>query len=166
LQWTPPPGSTPLRARLFKEGPCFDSSPPPPPSGITLGHHAFSPWIPLYNDSKNSIQLQHRETGAVRDAPWVSLRTDGGRVYFANLLTWHTRWLPPDGWMNGWVRRVDVESLAACSSSRNEQWEISTEQYCIRVDGGTPYLYEPEQGLPQYKADKHDSPCTFPRAAP
>ena len=56
-QWTPPPGSTPFRTRLFKEIPCFDSPPPLAPSGITLGHQPFTPWIPLYNDSKNSIQL-------------------------------------------------------------------------------------------------------------
>ena len=39
------------------------------------------------DDEANSVYLVSLTTGAVRSAPWISARTGGGAVFFANLLT-------------------------------------------------------------------------------
>ena len=59
--------------------------------------------MPLFEDVDNKIFLYHTETetGRVRAAPWISLRGEGGCVFFANLVTRKTRWLPPRTWMPG-----------------------------------------------------------------
>ena len=60
----------------------------------------------LYRDASHEVLLLNTRTGAIRNAPWVSLRTPGGCVYFANLITGQTRWLPPAGWMQEWRARI------------------------------------------------------------
>jgi len=112
-QWEPPPGSTPLRTRLLSQPAvgapdslavdttCFTQPPPPFPPGLSFGTLFRSSWVALYDDGNNTVRLFNSETGAVRLAPWICLRTDAGRVYFVNLLTNHTRWLPPTRWMQG-----------------------------------------------------------------
>jgi len=144
------PGSAPERTP-------FQSPPPPLPTGITLGDHERAPaWLPLYSDTNHVIRLRHRKTGALRYAPWVSLRTRDGCVYFANLVTGVTRWLPPKTWMRGWISRLNQEPR-----NRNLA-EIDWQEARLRVDGGAPYIYEPEHGLPQYEANSDDSPYSFP----
>jgi hypothetical protein len=61
--------------------------------------------MPLFEDVDNKIFLYRTETGSVRASPWVSLRDEGGCVFFANLVTRETRWLPPMIWMPGWISR-------------------------------------------------------------
>ena len=62
-------------------------------------------WMSLFEDVDNKIFLYHTETGSARAAQWISLRDEGSCVYFANLVTRETRWLPPRTWMPGWVLR-------------------------------------------------------------
>ena len=52
-------------------------------------------WAAIYRDGVHEVFLVHQQTGAVRHAPWIALRTRDGLAYFANLLTRETRWLPP-----------------------------------------------------------------------
>ena len=55
--------------------------------------------------------------------------------------------------MRGWISRRPVP--------RNS--DLGWEDARLRVDGGAPYMYEPEHGLPQYKATSDDSPFfSFP----
>ena len=130
------------------------------------------------------MRLLNRVTGAVRDAPWIALRTAGGAVYFANLLTGRTRWLPPHRWMEGWISRRVVtgipvptdDSAAArayddavgglpwleCARGRrvDDREPLPPIISRLRVDGGAPYM--DETGLPQYTPDAFDW-GTFPR---
>ena len=69
-------------------------------------------WATIYRDQVNEVFLVHQQTGAIRNAPWIALRTRDGRAYFANLLTRETRWLPPHLWMHGWVSRLEVYSAS------------------------------------------------------
>ena len=99
-QWEPPPGSTPLRARPLSElsaDEAFGGPPPRFPQGIGLEAQSLrgTGWLPIFEDADNKVLLYHTETGCVRAAPWVSLRTGGGCVFFANLVSQETRWLPP-----------------------------------------------------------------------
>jgi hypothetical protein len=164
--WFAPAGSTPLESRNLNEY-CVDGEPEvfdrPPPcldDKVSLGSLDATPWIPLFDDSSNRVRLYHRETGAVRDAPWISLRTPGGCVYFANLVTRLTRWFPPRHWMEGWVSRPHSNwsghSQAAtgsplcrsecCPSYSRGMLPISIARQ--RVDGGAPYL--DGRGQPQW----------------
>ena len=70
--------------------------------------NSCSPWLPLFDDSNDRVLLYHTHSGAVRNAPWISLRTPAGRVYFVNLVTSQVRWLPPHLWMQSWVSRSHV----------------------------------------------------------
>ena len=102
-QWDPPPGSTPLQPSVFADVPAFSSQPPPYPVGVGLGSLRGTRWEPLYEDARNRVRLYNVDTGAIRDAPWISLRTAAGCVFFANLVSEETRWLPPRRWMAGWL---------------------------------------------------------------
>jgi hypothetical protein len=117
----------------------------------------------------------------VRDAPWIALRTRDGCIYFANLLTRETRWLPPHLWMHGWVSRR-VSRTGTCTASdlcRSHMSRVldsgGRDLPCDgrkplppsvafqRVEGGAPYMYEPTHGTPQYPPDKSwDSQLTYP----
>ena len=56
--------------------------------------------------------------------------------------------------MRGWISRRSYDY-----NPRN--YDLRWEDARLRVEGGAPYMYEPEHGLPQYEA-KYDSPFTFP----
>ena len=138
-----------------------------------------SNWTALYRDASHEVMLLNTRTGAIRDAPWISLRTSGGCVYFANLITGQTRWLPPAGWMQGWRARIYFP-LGTPTQDESDNGALSIEWHSERaydersglmflgtegrrhVEGGAPYLYEARQGIPQYPPDAFDSPQTYP----
>ncbi len=100
-RWEPPPGSTPIHARPLGElsaSEAFGVPPPLFPAKLNMEAQSLH-WtglMPLFEDvPDNKIFLYHTETGCVHAAPWVSLRDKGGCVFFANLATRNTRWLPP-----------------------------------------------------------------------
>ena len=43
--------------------------------------------MPLFDEVNNKIFLYHTKTGSVRAAPWISLRNEGGCIYFIKLVT-------------------------------------------------------------------------------
>jgi hypothetical protein len=48
-------------------------------------------WMPIFRDREEETLLLNLDTGAHRAAPWVSLRTEYGGIFFANLWTRETR---------------------------------------------------------------------------
>ena len=115
-------------------------------------------WMPIFRDRKEETLLLNLDTGALRAAPWVSLRTEYGGIFFANLWTRETRWFPPHLWMEGWIERccynerVRGPEQLMCSSldERSPLLRSMLDLHAgrMRVDGGAPYLHE--RGLPQY----------------
>ena len=179
--WYPPDGSTPLVPRLFPDvPPVSEERPPRLPSQVGMNSLAGTGWAAIYRDGAHEVFLVHQQTGAVRHAPWIALRTRDGLAYFANLLTRETRWLPPHLWMHGWVSRLDVESASAPAAADDRLMSrvLSTggrELPCDgrkplppplgrqHVEGGAPYMYEPSLGVPQYPPDERwDSQLTYP----
>jgi hypothetical protein len=180
--WYPPDGSTPLVPRLFPDvPPVSEERPPRIPLQMGLNSLAHTGWASIFCDGSHEVLLVHQQTGAVRDAPWIALRTRDGCVYFANLLTRETRWLPPHLWMHGWVSRRLPSSLAGTASNlcRSHMSSVldndGRDLPCDgrkplppsvafqRVEGGAPYMYEPTHGTPQYPPDKSwDSKLTYP----
>ena len=163
-QWNAPTGSTkleprPLLARALAEPPCF-----PPGLGFAALHG--TQWFPLYSDRRDRVHLYHAETGAVREAPWVSLRHHRhGVVYFANLFTQETRWFPPRRWMEGWVSRPHGELAnlqdVLFAGHRLDAHRLPLALARQRIEGGAlPLLYE--RGVPQYPPDADDTPDTHP----
>jgi hypothetical protein len=122
------------------------------------------------------VLLVHQQTGAVRDAPWIALRTRDGCIYFANLLTRETRWLPPHLWMHGWVSRTKISDSRSSGSTMSQILDNGRDLPCDgrkplppliafkRVEGGAPYMYESTHGAPQYPPDESgwDSQLTYP----
>jgi hypothetical protein len=145
----------------------FVMTPPsfPPGLGYTALHG--TQWYPLYQDHQGRVRLYHAETGAVREAPWISLRSVIGLVFFANLETHETRWFPPHRWMEGWISRpnmsrphgVMLDSLF--DGHRLSQQLLPLVLARQRVEcGAPPSLYE--RGLPQFAHDDDDTPDTHP----
>ena len=150
------------------------SSLPPP---LRDQHQINSPelvrdcsWMPIFEDCEHGVLMMNLQTGAVREAPWISLRTHHGLTFFANLTTRETRWFPPYTWMDGWVERAqsirDGRGPTAVSNSmlparspllRNV---LEPRASRLRVDGGAPYLCT--HGVPQYLADELDTARTHP----
>ena len=187
-QWFPPDGSTPLVSRRFPTAPPVSEHPPPRlPPQMGLNNLAFTGWMAIYRDATNEVLLLHQQTGAVRYAPWICLRTRDGRVYFANLVTRETRWLPPHLWMRGWVSRVSSScgtatsrlapsdmadiapfqlSDAICDDPRllpcDTRRPLHPSLACRRVEGGAPYLYEMSHGVPQYHPEPWDDQSSYP----
>ena len=176
--WYPPDGSTPLVPRLFPDvPPVSEERPPRIPLQMGLNSLAHTGWASIFCDGAHEVLLVHQQTGAVRDAPWIALRTRDGCIYFANLLTRETRWLPPHLWMHGWVSRTGT-----CTPSDLHRSEMSRvldndgrDLPCDgrkplppsvafqRIEGGAPYMYEPMHGTPQYPPDERwDSQLTYP----
>jgi hypothetical protein len=115
--WEPPGGSVPLATReLELAAGAFRELPPCLDAKIRLNALHETEWLLLREDATheaaNSLRLIGKVTGAVRDAPWVSLLSAEGVIYFANLLTRETRWFPPHRWMEGWVSRPPVDAAA------------------------------------------------------
>ena len=112
----------------------------------------------------------------MRDAPWIALRTRDGCIYFANLLTRETRWLPPHLWMHGWVSRTKISDSRSSGSTMSQILDNGRDLPCDgrkplppliafkRVEGGAPYMYESTHGAPQYPPDESgwDSQLTYP----
>ena len=178
--WYPPDGSTSLVARLFPEvPPVSEERPPRIPSQVGLNSLTYTGWAPIFRDGTHEVFLVHQQTGAVRSAPWIALRTRDGRAYFANLLTRETRWLPPHLWMQGWVSRLEIDSASPASADIGSMSQalssggrdlpcdcrrpLPTLVGRQRVEGGAPYMYEPTLGVPQYPPDERwDSQLTYP----
>ena len=169
VSWHAPRGSTPLTTVSLIPADFSDRPPPCLHPSIQLGALDGTPWEPIFQDSSDRVLLFHRLTGAIREAPWIALRTSGGRAYFANLLTRETRWFPPRLWMEGWLLRP------FCSADRRGCPELHPlfggtaygrsllppELARQRVEGGAPYL--DARGSPQYGPDLCDSSQTHPR---
>jgi hypothetical protein len=176
-QWQAPAGSTALIERRFTDLPApFDAPPPKLDSRICIGTQGAqreNMWTPVYEDQSQLIVLiVHQVTGAARQAPWVSLRNQFGRIYFANLITRQTRWFPPHLWMEGWVRRTCMGDTSGHAAACDDSWLsfIATQRKGmlppdaarLRVEGGAPYLHE--QGAPPYPPDELDTRLTHPLA--
>ena len=171
--WDAPSGSLPLVqsplasmiALTSGESPPFSEPPPRLPPGLGFGALRGTSWIPMYEDSAHRILLFHAETGCVRVAPWISLRTSYGYVFFANLVTRQTRWLPPHGWMQGWISRPPFDEEGRIHSTPFDGTRLARDLLPgpvarLRVEGGAPYLWE--LGQPIYGADEGDTPSTYP----
>jgi hypothetical protein len=155
--------------------------PPSLPQEVRLGSLSSkdSSWTPLYQDASHEVLLLNTRTGAIRDAPWICLRNRDGTLYFANLITRETRWLPPSNWMAGWRARIypcmssptkggfanDLSTFQWNSEraydERNGLMYLGTEAR-KHAEGGAPYLYEAQQGKPQYPPDEYDTAQTYP----
>lgn len=167
--WHAPPGSTPLTTVSLITADFSDRPPPCLHPSIQLGALDGTPWEPIFQDSNDRVLLFHRLTGAIREAPWIALRTSGGRAYFANLLTRETRWFPPRLWMEGWLfrplcsadRRGCPEPHPLFGGTAYGRSLLPPELARSRVEGGAPYL--DARGSPQYGADAWDSSHTHPR---
>ena len=147
-------------------------APPRLNDDTTLNSTWHTGWVVLYLDVSSEVLLVHMGTAAVREAPWISLRTPDGVVFFANLVSRETRWIPPRRWMQGWKRRreamypellnADVHPYSHLDASRAADPRISPiPSYTRRmVEGGAPYMHE--DGIPQYPPDATDSEDTYP----
>ena len=103
-QWDAPEGSSPLSPQPLVRPPDIWTEPPPRyPAGLAIASLRGTSWYPMYLDSTHEVRFYHAETGSVRSAPWICLRTIHGAIYFANLITHQTRWLPPHRWMADWM---------------------------------------------------------------
>ena len=82
---------------------------------INLNSFCHTGWRAFFLDTTSEVLLMNDSTGAVREAPWISLRTSTGIIFFANLVSRETRWLPPHRWMENWLywRPVDDGQLEA-----------------------------------------------------
>jgi hypothetical protein len=176
--WSAPAGSTSqLPTRVLKPG-MFSQMPPRHDGRLDFNRLDGTPWVPIWEDASDEIGLYNRETGAVRNAPWVSLRTASGCVYFANLTTRDTRWFPPHRWMEDWQTRPGFalngypphvgasptwgSPFAECPAFARALLPMEIAR--LRVDGGAPY--SDACGLPQYEADKLDTALTYPGLQP
>ena len=144
----------------------FTSPPPMYPVGLGLASLRGTSWLPVFEDANHRVLLYHSETGSVREAPWISLRTSRGCVFFANLVTHQTRWMPPRRWMEGWIKRPSVSSEGLALNSLLEGTRYARDLLPVslarqRIEGGAPYLWE--TGLPAYAPDEYDSALTHPQ---
>lgn len=168
-QWHAPNGSSPLVHASLEPFDARDSPPYVPPS-VSLGSLDATPWVAIYQDSDSRVVLFHRLTGAIREAPWIALRTSAGRVFFLNLVSRETRWSPPRLWMDGWVMRsscataaIDVARHVHDIFGRSTAYSrhlLPPSLARLRVEGGAPYMGA--TGLPQYAPDECDSARTHP----
>ena len=172
VSWDPPPGSTRhgaihLQSVQFLPGAAAPFTEPPPcfPPGLGLYSLRGTPWVPLFEDCESKVLMLHTETGCVRSAPWISLRNAYGCVFFVNLITHQTRWLPPRRWMQDWVSRPSINEDGRAYGMALEGTRFTRDLLPplvsrLRVEGGAPYLWE--SGLPTYASDEHDTRLTYP----
>jgi len=162
-QWDAPEGSSALSPQpLIRPPSPWTVGPPAYPTGLAIGSLRGTSWYPIYHDCAHEVALYHAETGSVRSAPWVCLRTDYGEIYFANLITRRTRWLPPHRWMEDWISRITYDDGVRGSpfeGHRLSQQVQPTSISRMRVEGGAPYMCH---GAPQYASDTSDSSDTYP----
>jgi hypothetical protein len=167
--WYAPPGSGELRPRTLLAAELPSGPPPRLLPETQLNALRYTGWTSLFCDANHTVLLMHLSTGAVREAPWMALRTPAGAVYFANLVSRETRWLPPVNWMQEWVSRRPIAELSTtdchpCEHLRDDQAfdprTLPSMWARKRVEGGAPYLHE--DGQPQYPPDRFDTPLTYP----
>jgi hypothetical protein len=183
--WAAPAGSSepvPLSLPIPEEP--FDGPPPMLDRELTLESLRRSGWLAIYRDAQHTIDLRHELTGAVRAAPWISLRTAHGRIFFANLVSRETRWFPPHLWMESWLSRAqhtvdsqddtgaEVRVLVSSDSHQHDRslppprslaytrWLLPPAEARRRVEGGAPYFHS--GGPPRYGADEWDTEETYP----
>ena len=169
-QWDPPDDVecvelAPLELLEFR----YVQPPPRFPPGLGLLSLHGSQWFPLYEDHRARARLYHAETGAVREAPWICLRTGVcAQCYFVNVITGDTRWFPPRHWMDGWISRpwydvvqCELRDLPFDSRHRLGQMVQPIAISRLRCEGGAPPRLH-ERGTPQYSPDESDTPDTYP----
>ena len=134
-------------------------------------HTQKSGWLALFQDTDSTVTLLHVTTGTVREAPWLALRTPHGEVYFANLVTRETRWLPPHLWQEGFISRHSLCSheddpyhVLLSRASVDHRTPLPDKLGRVRVEGGAPYLLDEDSGRPKYPPDVFDTPHTYPLA--
>ena len=153
-QWHAPAGSGPLQTRTLALAPePFPHVPPSLSDSLTVTSPLLvsnAMWEPIFHDRQHYILFRNLQTGAMREAPWISLRTADGLIYFANLITRETRWFPPHLWMAGWVARSTVirpdsfrqnEAFSSCRPDALSSATQVLDPYIARlcVEGGAPY---------------------------
>ena len=73
------------------------------------------------------MRLISKITGATRYGPWISLMSSDGVVYFGNLVTRETRWLPPHRWFEGWITRASPDApCGVCWSGSQTAFTLGT----------------------------------------
>ena len=177
--WFPPEGSVALTTRVVPTAAMPSAQPPRLPPSVGLGALRDTEWLLIRSDADSALYLMHKGTAAVRAAPWASFLTPSGEVYFANLVTRETRWLPPHRWMEGWLHRAEFGegtpvSSASCIDGciyptvwgrRFTERDLLPQAMARRlVEGGAPYMLDPDAGVPTYPPDDHDTSLTYPLA--
>ena len=115
---------------------------PPPRLNRTLDFDTLAgrtPWIVLHDDGSRGMTLYHRYTGATRVAPWITLRTPSGRVYFANLVSRVTRWLPPPCWHDDWLSLTSPFDPRA--HSHYTRMKLPPSLAHVQIEGGAPFVH-------------------------
>ena len=175
--WHAPADSKSLQTRKLVSPPAFNSSPPELPRAFVLMSpmlQRLGRWMPLFQDHEHRVLMLNLDTGAARKAPWISLRTEDGCTFFANLFTRETRWFPPHHWMEDWVSRAILAGNGQRHGTRVFCQYLCEQSPLLRhmldplvarlcVEGGAPYFYE--RGLPQYEPDEDDTAATHPAYA-
>ena len=170
-QWEAPAGSGSLsRLPLVSPPQPFLEPPPCFPRGLGLNSLRGTGWHALFRDADGCVHLYHAETGAVRSAPWIALRTDAGTVFFINLVTGVSRWMPPHRWMETWVSRPGAGGASGPGQAspffdcRRLEQQLRPQPIArCRVEGGAPYFHA--RGLPPWAADATDTAMTHPALA-
>ena len=171
--WLPPPGSGPLEQLTKSAVACLPQrSPPQLPGDLRLGqmHTQASGWFAVFQDADDSVTLYHVATGTLREAPWVALRTPDGVIYFGNLVSRETRWLPPHLWQEGFISRHSLRVLddpydeLVSRGLVDHRTSLPRQLARMRVEGGAPYRLDVGSGTPRYPPDEFDTPCTYPLA--
>ena len=135
--WHAPEGSTPLISCEVVAVDLPSVLPPVPPRQLCLGSLRDSDWLLLREDARHEVLLISKVTGAVRDAPWISMLTSDAQVYFVNLITRESRWLPPHRWMEGWVSRAPLDSPCGACWAKDADY--------ISIGGGAGRVFRSSQ---------------------
>ena len=171
--WFPPPGSGPLEHLTRNAVTCLPQRLPPQlPKDLSLGmmQTSASGWLAIFKDAIDSVTFYHVATGTLREAPWIALRTPCGVVYFGNLVSRETRWLPPRMWQEGFISRHSLNSSEdpydqlANRGLIDHRTPLPMQLARMRIEGGAPYCLDEDSGTPTYPPDAFDTPCTYPLA--
>lgn len=171
--WFPPPGSGPLEHLTRNAVTCLPQRLPPQlPKDLSLGmmQTSASGWLAIFKDAIDSVTFYHVATGTLREAPWIALRTPDGVVYFGNLVSRETRWLPPHMWQEGFISRHSLSSSEdpydqlASRGLIDHRTPLPMQLARMRIEGGAPYCLDESSGTPTYPPDAFDTPCTYPLA--
>ena len=171
--WFPPPGSGPLEHLTRNAVTCLPQRLPPQlPKDLSLGmmQTSASGWLAIFKDAIDSVTFYHVATGTLREAPWIALRTPDGVVYFGNLVSRETRWLPPRMWQEGFISRHSLNSSEdpydqlANRGLIDHRTPLPMQLARMRIEGGAPYCLDEDSGTPTYPPDAFDTPCTYPLA--